>query len=349
MSLTLQRVGFAVVFSIATLAMLPTSSYAQIGNSISGFVFGVGRTPVADAEVELLNEFGQTMSRTRTSGSGQYMFNSLGAGNFIVRVRPFMTDYLEQEQPIQIVSMVLGNNNIGGTNEYKDIYLKLRPGVNPAMVLEAIFVQEVPDAAKKLYNRALAELADKRTADAYASLKAALDIFPRYHAALEKLGTEYLRLGTPAGFQAAEILLKLATDVYPKGYRSWYGLAGALFHQKKYDAALTAIQKANELNSGVSDAAILTGRLLRIGKKYADAEKQFLRARELSNNSNTEVNWQLAQLYGLDLQRYDDAVRELRAYLRAKPDAANATQVNKLIADFEARALAAKKPAAPGT
>jgi hypothetical protein len=38
------------------------------------------------------------------------------------------------------------------------------------------------------------------------------------------------------------------------------------------------------------------------------------------------------------MKRYADAAKELKLYLKAAPDAKNAEQIKKLIADFEAKA-----------
>src|SRR5690349_3778411 len=50
---------------LALLVVLISSAIAQ-GNSVSGFVWGPGRTPIADVLVELQNEMYVTVQRTRT-------------------------------------------------------------------------------------------------------------------------------------------------------------------------------------------------------------------------------------------------------------------------------------------
>lgn len=317
-------------------------AHAQIGNTISGFVFGLERRPVADAEVELLDEVNSAIARARTNGSGQYVFHSLSSGRFTVRVRPFMTEYQEQEQSVQIQSFPsptgTGVPRPSSSHEQIDFYLKLKKGITPAMVLGSLFAQDVPPEAKKLYDRALTEFEAKRDTEAYASLKAALEIFPKYFAALERLGTAYLYLKKPAGFQAAQVLLTIAIEVNPRAYKSWYGLAYALYAQAKHAEALPAAQQAVELNAYSAEYACLYGILMRYAKKYADAEKQLVKAKELSNDSMAEVHWELALLYGNELKRYADAARELKLFLKARPDAKDAENIRKLIANFETKA-----------
>ena len=55
---------------------------------------------------------------------------------------------------------------------------------------------------------------------------------------------------------------------------------------------------------------------------------------------SSDVHWELALLYGNGLNRYRDAARELKLFLKAKPDYADAEKkkVEKLIATFEEKA-----------
>jgi hypothetical protein len=77
---------------------------------------------------------------------------------------------------------------------------------------------------------------------------------------------------------------------------------------------------------------------MRHAKKYADAEKQILKARELSKDSIAQVHWELALLYGNDMKRYADAAKELKLFLKAEPNVKDSENIKKLIADFEAKA-----------
>ena len=55
-----------------------------------------------------------------------------------------------------------------------------------------------------------------------------------------------------------------------------------------------------------------------------------------------DVHWELALLYGKALKRYKDAAKELRLYLKARPDDKNAESIKKLIVDFEEKAKSAE-------
>ncbi len=317
------------------------SSGVNAQNRISGYVFGVNRQPMSDLNVELMDENSSMMARTRTSGSGYYTFTTWAGGRIIIRVYTFGTDYEEQENTVEIQNTSIptsggGTKRGGFSSEQSDFYLRLRRGVTPASAV--VFAQDVPAEAKKLYERAIADMDNKRSSEGLAGLKAAIEIFPTYYAALERLGSEYMKLGKPEAFQAAAILFGLAVEVYPRGFKSWYGLAYSRYSLGAFPEATTAVQKAIELNANSAEAALLSGVLLKKAKKYAEAEKQLIKARDLSKDTLPSVHWELATLYGNNMNRYADAARELNLFLKAQPDSKNAESIKKLIAEFEAKA-----------
>jgi len=315
----------------------------QLSNSVSGYVYGVNRTPVADLNVEFLDNFDRSIRRTRTNSSGFYEFSLVPGGNYKVRVYTFGTDYEEQVQAGEIVNFLSttpsGATRVTGSDRQQmDFYLRLRKGVTLAAA-SAIFAQEVPAQARELYDKALIQLENKNTGEGIIGLKSAIEAFPQFYAALERLGTEYLRMGRPETLQAAEVLLALAVGINTRSFKGWYALAYARYSLAKHPEALTAIKKATELNSGSPDAVFLHGSLLRYTKRYAEAEKQLLKARELSKDTNAQIHWELALLYGNGLKRYADAARELKLFLKAQPDARDSENIKKLILDFEKKAL----------
>ena len=328
-------------FLAVGLLVSPLSIAAQGGNSIGGHVFGLDRQPISDVHVELLDDLSRTIVRARTDASGRYTFFGLPPGRFKVRVMPYGTDYDEQEQDVEIVSFARGVGTeqrlMGVSREQKDFYLRPRRGTNLEGAVEAVFFQEVPDKAKKLYETAMEDLQNKRTKEAYSSLKAALEIFPTYFAALEKLGTEYVKAGY---HDAAQVLLTMAVGVNPRAYKSYHGLAIARYSQKNYSDALVAIEKALEINGAVPESLLLSGSLLRLAKRYPEAEKRLNKAKELSSGSMPDIHWELALLYGNGLGRYQEAAKELKLYLKARPDHKDAENIRKLIGEFEEKARA---------
>ena len=304
--------------------------YAQ-NNQISGYVFGLNRKPMDRLNVELLNDFYQTIGRTLTNGSGYYQFQGMRYGRVTVKVHTLGTDYEEQENSLEIY------NPFGGAvYEQSDFQLRLRRGVSP--VNAAVFAQDVPPEAQKLYDSAIDDLQNKRNTEGLQKLRDALTIFPKYFAALERLGIEYIQLGSTGSLEVAAGLLNMAVEINPRGFKSWLSFAFALNRLQNYPEAIAAAEKAVALNQSSVDALFLYGRLLRNAKKYSEAEKQLVKAKGLSTGVPAELHLELALLYGENLEKYAEAAKELKLYLKLNPNAANAKAVQKLIADFEAKA-----------
>jgi len=343
MSLLFCARGFLHV-SLLVTALLTIQSVALAqnfngGNTVSGYVYGADRRPLNDLNVELLDEFNRTIGHGRTSGAGYYEFKGFRAGRYTIRVLTFGTDYEDQEQEFEVQNISFdtptGSQTGGYSDEIKDFHLKLRPGAPAAGV---VFVQEIPSEAEKLYKKALSDLDAKHNDEGLGELRAALEVFPRYYLALERLGNEYLKLSRPETLAAAEILFAAAVDVNRSAFASWYGLAYARYALGKPVDSQIALKKAIEINNRAPQAFLLAGRLSRSMKKYAESEKELLNAKNLSKNSMPDVNWELALLYGNDLGRYAEAAKELKVLLNAGLKAEKIEVVKKLIAEFESKA-----------
>lgn len=312
---------------------------AQFGNTISGFVFNSSRQPLSDVVVELLDEYSRTISRTKTSAAGLYRFSGMSAGRFRVRVLPYGTDFSEQEQDVEIQNITLrqpnGRLSVNGfENAQRDFYLRLRKNSERKEAFESLFVQEVPETAKKKYQKAVELLGDKKQKEAFEELKSAIEIFPTYFDALEKLGMEYVKASY---FVPAEILLYNAVEVNPRAARSWYGLAYAQYSQNKISDAARSIEKAVSLNQSFIEAFLLYGVIDKRQGNFTQAEKHFLKAKELAKTSLPEIHRQLGLLYANNLKRYDEAVKELEIYLKAMPSGKESENIKELVEQIKAK------------
>ena len=337
------RIAFSLLLGIAIsvfVSQTATATVPQGRNSISGVVFGESRTPVVDTYVQLLDENGTTITQTRTNGSGRFTFYGLSNGRFKVKVFPVGTDYMEQVQEVQLtpVSVLPGS---GADNQTIDFYLRLREGANrgPFAVPGAIFVQEVPDAAKKFYDLGVSALRQKNETEGFENLKKALDAFPNYFLALDRLGTEYASRGrmNPTYFEAARILLTKALEVNPRSFSSMFGLGFAQYHQGMIKEAVDNLERAVTVYNDSSNAFLWLGIAQKRVGKLVQAEVSLKRANELSKGREADVHWQLGGLYN-DQKRYAEAAAELELFLKTKPDARDAEKIKQLIAQLKQKA-----------
>lgn len=311
------------------------ASTLQGRSSISGYVFDSSRRPLADIYVELLDDVYSSLRRARTDAAGRYLFQGLGDGRYKVKVLPYGTDYREEVRDISIINISLmprSDNSpaSGATSEQVDFYLRLKEKVNTNPFVAppgVIFVQAIPEGARKLYQQGVSALDAKKEKEGFEHLKQSLEIFPEYYDALNRLGTEYVMRGY---HEAAFILLTKAIEVNKRGFSSLFGLGIAQYHLKQYDKATESLQSASGIYNKSYELQVYLGKSLRRTGKPDQAEIVFKRANELSQGKAPEVYWQLAALYS-EQQRYSEAADALELFLKNQPDTRDAAKIKQSI------------------
>ena len=169
-------------------------------------------------------------------------------------------------------------------------------------------------------------------------LKEAIKIFPNYFLALHQLGKIYfLKQMYPEAYQ---VLIK-AADVNPKSPKTLFFLGYSL-HKLNYNkAALIALTQAYTLSPAAVSVLWTLGTVERSEGKFTDAEKHLLKAKKLAKAPIADIHWELAQLYGEDLKKFDAAADELEAFLKARPDAKDALTIKEMIKKLREKAKTA--------
>lgn len=320
--------GLIIVFAGAL------NTYAQRNNAISGFVFSGARQPVSDIYVELQNEYGSTLTRVRTNGAGFYTFRSIPQGYYIVKTLTYGTSYQEQSRRVSLVS-ISAIPGSGGINEQVDFSLNVnRSYIGPLATPGVVFAQSVPKDAEKLYNNGVELLADKKEEEGFDKLKRALEIFPDYFLALDRLGQEYVVKGY---YRPAFVLLTNALKINPKSYSSSFGLGIAQFKLGQTSESLKSLRQAVSFYGGSIDAHLWLGIVLHADGNLKEAEESLIKANELSKQKSAEVHMQLARLYSAQ-KRFNEAANELELYLKRKDDVSNLDEINKTIKSLREKA-----------
>lgn len=305
------------------------SVLGQINRStISGYVFDQQRSPVGQVPVELLSEFNSVIQRTQTDGSGRFFFRGISQGRFAVRVLTVATNFEEQTQEVEISGIGVSGRPLTD-NIQLDFYLKLRRDARGVTeVTGTIFVQEVPADARKLYDKSVVDINNKNVDAGILGLEKAIEIFPNYYYALEKLGT---LLVSQQKFENARDIFNRAATVNDRSFFSWYGLSYANYSLKQSTKAVEAARKAVLINSNSIDAQLLLGITLRQDKQYQEAEKSLKLANKIANGKSSDAHWNLALLYAHNLKRFNDAADELELYLKSNSNVSDAATIKKLI------------------
>lgn len=295
-------------------------------NRIEGIVWDPYRRPVRDLYVELQNENYFAFARARTDSAGRFSFTGVSSGHFNIRVITSGTNYLEYTESIDLVSVVRG----GSDSVYLEIYLKLdtnKVSSGLAEITDAIFVQDVPEAARKLYKEGIKNL--EKGELGFAEIEEALKIFPTYFDALNTLGTNYV---ARKEYQKSLAYLIRAVDVNQRSFSTYYALAYACYELDHRPEALDAARAATILQPRSFNAQLLYGTLLRLDHSYEKAEIALSEAKKLSQKRPVpEVHWQLALLYNR-LGRNQEAADELEIYLKLQPEAPDRKAIQDTIA-----------------
>jgi tetratricopeptide (TPR) repeat protein len=299
-------------------------SFQTNSNSISGHVSNDQRAPLADVRVELLNEVDSVIRTVKTDGSGLFVFRKLSDGTFQVRVQTSGTNYISQTKRVDLARP----HGFGAAFEELDFILTTAGNTRSAAKPGVVFVQEVPEPARKLYQKGseLLEKSNKRQ-EAFATLRSAIDIFPQYFDALEILGTEQVK---DAQYEAAIPLLTKALEVNSRAYASCFALGVAQYNVKQLQPAIESFRRAVSLNEKSINANLWLGIALRQTSRLDEAETYLKRADVMAESKLPEAHWQLALLLN-QVKRYKEAADELEKFLKVQPDARDVELIKKLI------------------
>jgi len=328
------RFSFGVLFFVAILLLVQNAFGIS---TIQGTVYDKQRNALNEIEVELLNDYYQSQSRTRTDGSGRYYFNGLRDGRYTIRVLAFRYDLEDQEIPLEVLTQNIRGGE--GTGYFQqDFFLSPKKGGLNESGLGVIFAQEVPPEAKKLHDRAIQDLSSKRTSEGILGLNKAIQIFPTYYLALYRIGRELYLMKK---YQEAVPFLIKAVEVNSKSAISFFYLGYCLHNLgKEYSkSAIGSLNQANTLAPSSIQVLYVLGKVERSAGKFPDAEKHLLQAKKLSKNVVPEVHKELAQLYADNLKKYKEAADELELYLKAsKLDDSAAAQTKKVVISLREKA-----------
>jgi TolA-binding protein len=316
----------AIVFALS----VASTTKAQGGNSISGQVYNTANRPVANLHVELLSDFDSLIGRTKTDGIGRYLFVNLARGNYQVRVITAGTNYVSQTARVEIFTISTAPGR-GRASEIYNFTLKTvdeEKSKGHSKSPSTLFSQEVPDTARKLYEEAVEKLDKNQSGvEALDGLKKAIEIFPQYYMALERLGSEYVKLQQ---YSQSLDFLNRAIAINPKGYLSYYALGIAQYNLKQGEDSIQSLRKSVSLAPQSVNGQFWLGIVLFKTGKFKEAEESLKRAYEIGGSQIPDVHMFLAQIYSHD-KRYPEAVNELELFLKEAPNAGDVERIKNVI------------------
>jgi hypothetical protein len=324
-------------FCLSILLSIFLVQGVEAASTITGAVYDKQRNALTDIDVELLNDYYQSIQRTRTDGSGRYHFNGVSDGRYTIRAYAFRYDLMDQEIPLEIITQSLRGGE--GTGSYQqDFYLSPKKGGLAESETGVVFAQEIPRPAKDAYEKAVKDFQAKRRDEGINALNDAIAAFPNYYLALHRMGKE---LSIMERYQEAVPFLLRAAEVNSKSATSLYYLGYCLHNLgKAYNkSAIVALSSAHEIAPSSVQVLYVLGKAERAEERYSDAEKHLVQAKKLSRVGIPEIHKELAQLYADNLKKYKEAADELELYLKtSKLDGEASGQTKKVIAGLRDKA-----------
>jgi Tfp pilus assembly protein PilF len=209
---------------------------------------------------------------------------------------------------------------------------KIRPGVGKPGVLNAALAN-VPEKARKLYERGVEEARAENSAKAADTLKEAVAVYRNFPLALNELGVQYLKLRQ---VNKAIDVLKEACKLNPEAATSRLNLGIALLEAKHFAQAEEQLRDTLKRNNNSATAHMYLGIALLRQNKFEEAEKELLVATQANAAQLAMANYYLGGLYWRK-KDYTNAVQQLEKYLLFAPNAPDAERVRATIKEFRSR------------
>jgi tetratricopeptide (TPR) repeat protein len=300
--------------------------------AIRGYVRNNSGQAVGNLRVSLLDEYRQTLKTLFSDSTGRYEFRSVGRGVFFIRVDSIGTIYENIEQRIELTS--LSSSRIEEP-VIVDIVIKAKNNNLPNGQPSTTFSQEVPEMAKKEYERGLNNLKNNKADLAIISFKLALESFADYYDVLEQLGNLYVE---QRNYQSAEPLLARAVEVNKNGWRAHYSLGIAQYNLNRRTDAAASLKRAVELNRDSANAYMWLGIVLaQTVESRTDAIKAFERVTQIAKDAVPEAYFYLGSLYSKNNQN-KEAADALEHFLRLDPQTGDKDKLKKVIEQLRQKA-----------
>ena len=328
-----------IIIGLCTLAA------AQGGSTIEGRVTGPEHRSLPNVRVSLQTDTYAEREMVYTDGSGRYRFRGVPAGSFYIVVESLDGSYEKEARRLDINPANQRRDStgrfIGGEFFNEDFLLKPRrvdggPGAalgKPA----AVFAQQVPEPARREYEAALKSFDNNKASEALAALKHAVELFPDYYDALDRLGAEYVRQHDAA---AAVPLLEHATQVNKDSWSSFYYLGVAQIEANRHDDGVRSLRRAIELNPNSVNANMRLGmELAKDPQAHAEAIEAMKRVGQLAGKQVPDCYFFLAKLYNQEA-KYKESADALETYLKlnSRMESVQREQYKKVIEQLRRKA-----------
>ena len=304
---------------------------------IKGYVFfPSGRKADGMIEVKLqCLSAGEITVLADTNGS--FTFGSLAPGNYTIVVNAGVNYEIARESVVieSELNPAGSAGAINGVSRRYSLMISLQPKFDSrakASVVNAALA-EVPEEARRLYEKGLELAGAGDTLKAIDNLRAAVSLYPGFPLALNELGVQYLRMGQ---FSKAIAALTSASTLSPDAFAPKLNLGIALLETNRFPEAEKQFREALRLNQSIPTAHMYLGVALARLHNDPEAESEL---RNAISSGSSQVGLAHKYLGGLYWKHgnYRQAADELDTYLRLTPNAQDADRLRATIKDLRSR------------
>lgn len=309
----------------------------QSRHTIEGRVTSSTGRPLSDMRVMLKNGSYSEIASGLTDGSGRFRFGNLGSGNYYVEVEPGPTEY--ERQTARIAAIPFKEQAGHGEIFRIDIVLVPRRSNNTLYGPTSnavLFHQDIPEVAKKEYENGIKSLERGSFDGAAQSFKKAIELFPDYYDALERLGTEYV---VRDDAKSALPLLTHAVEINKDGWRGFYSLGIAHYKINHQAESIKALQRAVELNPDSPNANMWLGMVLATEPAMrANAIQSLEKAVKIAKDPLPgQAYYYLGGLY-IKNNQYKEAADAFETLLRVSPEIGEKDKIKQIITQLRQKA-----------
>ncbi len=302
-----------------------------------------GRVSLPDGQpAARVKVFIETMSGLKrdvlTDQEGNYEFRGMSGG----RYRVYATN---PDAPEQFSEPAESDTTRAFANRLQiNVYLRLplhsdKKDTKPGTVSAIEAAQNIPKDARKAYEQGMKLHKENRPQQALEQFNKAIELFPAYFQALTERGNLLMQHNKLA---ESETDFEQALQLHAKYAPALRGLGYCRIQQKKFDAALGDLEKAYVLEPNAPMTLLLLGYANLSLNRHEEARQCLQQALKLNPESAARAHVYLAEIFAHE-QKFKEAADELRAYLKANPNASDAANLQKMEADWRARAKEAPK------
>jgi Flp pilus assembly protein TadD len=320
--------GVLVIFysASASAQVTPPALQPSTSDNASGIIRGRVVLPsggfLTDGVKITLQTIRGVESSIFTDNQGGFEFSKLSSGKYQIVVEADRDRFEVATESVEIakglpaiVTIILREKQAAG-----------RPRA-AAVSTREIDVQ-IPDKARKEFERASNAGREGKAAEAIVHLRKAIALYPNYLMAHNDLGAQLLELGR---LDEAEAELRLSLIIDPAAFNPTLNLGIVLVKKHQFVEARGVLDKAISLQAQSPAARLYIGLALSGTSEFERAKKEFQASYELGGGQYALALFYLGQLY-MDGGDRKQARSCFERYLREAPNANNLDQVRKLIA-----------------